>query len=514
MQIRDDEPLLVSKDVEEIIGFLIHTDQQRKKEIEERFGEYADADLQALIDGYDGNPVRVPYAELGISTPVKMRPKDISAAYGFLPRRGIYSGSVTQIAMMQKYFRHNIKSLINNTNRPFEVRSSRKDYIPLLFALTNKEVFARISPEKADLAASFFHTTELKLMSDASLDVDDSILLGDFLFDKDCRDIPLLPFTASRVDDSIARIPHYFGNDASHVQEHVIFTNYPMYEKLFTEFGMEMMSGTDDALEKKRRSEFVALVEPGGRTTYNQNLCNRLPEGINDRDRYDSAAYHLKRADGSGITLVNIGQGASNSVKIAQLLGPLRSRVWIMLGHAGGLHDTMRVGDYVLASGYIRDTPITQRFMPNIVDIGEQAEVHRAFMEAIKNEFNITDPQEIKRRVRKGKVLTVDLRLWEHRLRAYAQLVRTSRAIAADMESGVLATMAKFYGIAFGTFLCVSDTPIQGGIKLPGMSDSFYTSQRGPHFRIAIRAIEDSLRRDKGLISRQNLPPIFAPGFR
>ena len=60
-------------------------------------------------------------------------------------------------------------------------------------------------------------------------------------------------------------------------------------------------------------------------------------------------AYHLKRADGSGITMVNIGVGPSNAKTITDHVAVLRPHAWIMLGHCAGLRNTQRLGDYVLA---------------------------------------------------------------------------------------------------------------------------------------------------------------------
>ncbi|MFX8616485.1 hypothetical protein ABTM15_19365, partial [Acinetobacter baumannii] len=66
-------------------------------------------------------------------------------------------------------------------------------------------------------------------------------------------------------------------------------------------------------------------------------------------------AYHLKRADGSGITVIKIGVGPSNAKTITDHVAVLRPHAWMMLGHCAGLRDTQKLGDYVLAHAYVRE---------------------------------------------------------------------------------------------------------------------------------------------------------------
>ena len=40
----------------------------------------------------------------------------------------------------------------------------------------------------------------------------------------------------------------------------------------------------------------------------------------------------------------------------------------------------------------------------------------------------------------------------------------------------------------YGTLLCVSDKPLHGEIKLPGMANHFYRERVDQHLRIGIRA--------------------------
>ena len=42
----------------------------------------------------------------------------------------------------------------------------------------------------------------------------------------------------------------------------------------------------------------------------------------------------------------------------------------------------------------------------------------------------------------------------------------------------------------YGTLLCVSDKPLHGEIKLPGMANHFYRERVDQHLRIGMRAVD------------------------
>ncbi|MCH3863179.1 hypothetical protein, partial [Campylobacter jejuni] len=80
-------------------------------------------------------------------------------------------------------------------------------------------------------------------------------------------------------------------------------------------------------------------------------------------------AYHLVRGDHSGITLVNIGVGPSNAKTITDHIAVLRPHAWLMLGHCAGLRDSQRLGDYVLAHGYVREDHVLDDDLPTWVPV-------------------------------------------------------------------------------------------------------------------------------------------------
>ena len=52
------------------------------------------------------------------------------------------------------------------------------------------------------------------------------------------------------------------------------------------------------------------------------------------------------------------------------------------------------------------------------------------------------------------------------------------------MESATIAANGYRFRVPYGTLLCVSDKPLHGELKLPGMATSFYKTQVSRHLRM------------------------------
>lgn len=270
----------------------------------------------------------------------------------------------------------------------------------------------------------------------------------------------------------------------------MLYTNYQFYIDEFVKLGRAMMSASDDPEVRAYRSEYTAFVEPGDVITYNANLGEDASEGTPPPRLPQMPAYHLKRADGSGITMVNIGVGPSNAKTITDHIAVLRPHAWVMLGHCAGLRNTQRLGDYVLAHGYVREDHVLDADLPLWVPIPALAEVQVALERAVAQVTQL-EGAELKRVMRTGTVASVDNRNWELRdHREPVQRLSQSRAIALDMESATIAANGFRFRVPYGTLLCVSDKPLHGELKLPGMADQFYRGQVDQHLQIGVKAME------------------------
>lgn len=177
-------------------------------------------------------------------------------------------------------------------------------------------------------------------------------------------------------------------------------------------------------------------------------------------------AYHLTGPNGRGITMVNIGAGSSNAKTITDHIAVLRPHTWIMLGHCAGLRNSQELGDYVLAE----------------VQVTLEQAVH---------EVAETEGLETKKIMRTGAVATFDNRNWELCDQTeITQRLSQSRAAALDMESVTIAANGFRFQVPCGTLLCVSDKPLHGELKLPGIASDFYRTQINRHPQIGLRAME------------------------
>ncbi len=174
----------------------------------------------------------------------------------------------------------------------------------------------------------------------------------------------------------------------------------------------------------------------------------------------------------------------------------MRPEVWLMIGHCGGLRPSQTIGDYVLAHAYLRDDHVMDDVLPTEVPIPAIAEIQQALFDAAI-EVTGEEPQELKRRLRTGTVVTTDDRNWELRFTLSALRFNQSRAVAIDMESATVAAQGYRFRVPYGTLLCVSDKPLHGEIKLPGQANAFYERAISQHLQIGIETLRHPAARGR-----------------
>ena len=225
-------------------------------------------------------------------------------------------------------------------------------------------------------------------------------------------------------------------------------------------------------------------------------------------------AYHLKKKGHAGITLVNIGVGPSNAKTITDHVAVLRPHAWLMVGHCAGLRNSQRLGDYVLAHAYVREDHVLDDDLPVWVPIPALAEVQMALEGAVA-EVTGYEGFELKRIMRTGTVATIDNRNWELRDQAGpVKRLSQSRAIALDMESATIAANGFRFRVPYGTLLCVSDKPLHGELKLPGMATEFYRTQVAQHLQIGIRAVQKLAAMDTEKLHSRKLRSFYETAFQ
>jgi len=430
--------------------------------------------------------VRACYPFVRVQTDTVSRLNSAESAhlsYGFVAGPGRFETTLSRPDLYGDYYLEQFTLLLQNHGVELEIGTSAQP-IPVHFSFAeNDHIEGTLSAERRQLMRDVFDLPDLAAM-------DDGIANGTYV-PRPGEALPLSLFTAPRVDYSLHRLRHYTGTAPEHFQNFVLFTNYQFYIDEFVRMGHEAMNDPQSA--------YVAFIEPGNVVT------RRVGLGAEAGDELGKApprlpqmpAYHLVRADRSGITMVNIGVGPANAKTITDHIAVLRPHAWIMLGHCAGLRNTQQLGDYVLAHGYVREDHVLDEELPLWVPIPALAEIQVALEAAVSQVTQLSGP-ELKRVMRTGTVASTDNRNWEllpdnGPQRRFSQ----SRAVALDMESATIAANGFRFRVPYGTLLCVSDKPLHGEIKLPGMANHFYRERVDQHLRIGIRAIE--LLREQGI---------------
>lgn len=423
--------------------------------------------VSVLETGGSSTRYRAYYPEVRITTK-SYAFVDSRLSFGHVSGPGTYATTVTRPALFGHYLEQQLRLLMENHNVTVQVAYSDTP-IPVHFAVANDPGLI-VPPD-----ASGFTLRDVFDVPDLSTTNDD--IVNGSTEPKVDGSQPLALFTAQRVDYSLARLAHYTATDPAYFQNHVLFTNYQFYVEEFEAFARQKLA--DPA------SGYLAFVGAGNhqitRSAGNLQRSEKTPQ---------MPTYHLTRADGSGITLVNIGVGPSNAKTATDHIAVLRPHAWLMVGHCAGLRNSQSLGDFVLAHAYLREDHVLDDDLPVWVPIPALAEIQTSLEQAVAEVTELRG-YDLKQIMRTGTVATIDNRNWE--LRDQSGPVRRlsqSRAIALDMESATIAANGYRFRVPYGTLLCVSDKPLHGELKLPGMATDFYKTQVARHLRIGIRAME------------------------
>ncbi len=250
-------------------------------------------------------------------------------------------------------------------------------------------------------------------------------------------------FGPERAELSIERLEHYTATRIEDFQRYILLTNYQMHMDAFREMHPNCV----------------------------------LPR----RENVQMPAYHQPTQDNDGISIINIGVGPSNAKNLTDHIAVLRPDAMLMVGHCAGVRNHQDIGDFVLASGYMRRDHVLDRALPRSVPIAPSFLLNRYLAKVL-------DDRGLPYRF--GAVYTTADRNWELALRGTLDDLRASRSIAVDMESATVAANGFRYRIPSATLLCISDKPLHGQPKLPESARSFYDETKSQHLAVAQTAIE------------------------
>jgi AMP nucleosidase len=191
------------------------------------------------------------------------------------------------------------------------------------------------------------------------------------------------------------------------------------------------------------------------------------------------SVIHSKKAD---VSIINFSIGSPTAALIIELLSTTDPTAVLLLGLCGGLHRSLKVGDFVLPTAAIRDEGSSIHFMPKQVPALPTFKIQKFVSDIVL---------ERKLDYRTGVVHTTDYRFWEFDDKFKADLYE-ERALAIDMETATLFIAGFASKVPIGALLLVSDLPIKrGGIKTKKSATKVFRQYTDLHLEIGIKAMSE-----------------------
>lgn len=191
-----------------------------------------------------------------------------------------------------------------------------------------------------------------------------------------------------------------------------------------------------------------------------------------------------------GVSLVNFNIGAPTCAIIIELLATIEPKAVLLLGMCGGLHRSLKVGDFILPMAAIRGEGVTNHFMPPEVPSLPTFKVQK-FVSEILVERGIE--------YRTGVVHTTDYRFWEFSPN-FKEKLYSQRVIGIEMETAALFTAGFASKVANGALLLVSDLPLrEDGIKTKSSAKKVFKEFTDLHLEIGIKAMSGIAERGENI---------------
>ena len=181
------------------------------------------------------------------------------------------------------------------------------------------------------------------------------------------------------------------------------------------------------------------------------------------------------------ITIINFGMGSPNAAIIMDLLSAIKPKACLFLGKCGGIREKTHKGDLILPIAGIRGEGTSNDYFPPEIPALPAFMMQRAVSSAIR---------DLGHDYWTGTVYTTNRRVWEHDDR-FKEYLRTTRAMAVDMETATLFTCGFANKIPTGALLLVSDNPMTPeGVKTIESDNLVTANYVLTHVKIGIEALE------------------------
>ena len=201
---------------------------------------------------------------------------------------------------------------------------------------------------------------------------------------------------------------------------------------------------------------------------------------------HEGSVMQVVHEPGVGVSMVDFKIGAPTAALIIEILSVLEPEAVLFLGMCGGLHRSLKVGDFILPMAAIRDEGVSHHFIPPQVPSLPTFKIQK-FISQIIVEKGLD--------YRTGVVHTTDYRFWEFD-KIFKNQLYEERAIAIDMECAALFSVGFVSKVPVGALLLVSDLPLtKEGIKTKSSSKKVFDKFTELHIQVGIEAMTQIQKR-------------------
>ncbi|MGE0615203.1 MAG: AMP nucleosidase [Bacteriovoracia bacterium] len=198
------------------------------------------------------------------------------------------------------------------------------------------------------------------------------------------------------------------------------------------------------------------------------------------------SAMSVVHSKSAGVSIVDFSIGSPTAALIIELLACVEPKAVLLLGMCGGLHRSLKVGDFIVPTAAIRDEGTSRHFMPMQTPALPTFKIQKFVSEILVEKGHD---------YRTGVVHTTNYRFWEFDEQFKAELYE-ERALAIEMECATLFVGGFVSKVPIGALLLVSDLPLKrGGIKTKKSARSVFRNFTDLHLEIGIKSMSEIAQR-------------------
>ncbi|UCB56631.1 MAG: hypothetical protein JSV30_05325 [Candidatus Omnitrophota bacterium] len=180
--------------------------------------------------------------------------------------------------------------------------------------------------------------------------------------------------------------------------------------------------------------------------------------------------------DGVRVTAMNGGMFSANTAITTEIVCNVEAQNIIRLGSCGALTEDIKVGDLILADSVIRGEGVTPYYVDEEFETLPDEGLTRALQEAA---------EKMGVKLHRGKVWSTDALLRE--TKEIVEEKAGAGAIAVDMVSSTLLTIAQVYKTKAASILAVSDNVMTGEM---GFTNPAYYIAQTTMINVALEAVK------------------------